>query len=90
METQKIHSESEITGISVSRILVRYGLACSISEAKRLIQGNGVTLNGKSLEFDTIILDKSDFIDGKLTFGVGKHRKFNFEVTPKDPPNSAS
>lgn len=66
-------------GIGIMALLVRAGLAPSTSEAKRLIQGGGVSLDGtKVADFRLMI---SSAANDRLVLQAGKKRFFRFDVT---------
>lgn len=60
-------SENEI---NICDLLVRIGLASSKSEAKRMISGNGVKINGKSVTD----IGKTIIIDDEIVVQFGKNK----------------
>ena len=60
-------SENEI---NICDLLVRIGLASSKSEAKRMISGNGVKINGKSITD----IGKTIIIDDEIVVQFGKNK----------------
>ena len=65
---EQIHiSENEI---NICDLLVRIGLASSKSEAKRMISGNGVKINGKSVTD----IGKTIIIDDEIVVQFGKNK----------------
>ncbi|HEX8182349.1 MAG TPA: tyrosine--tRNA ligase [Candidatus Saccharimonadales bacterium] len=55
---------------SLLEVLVSASLAASVSEARRLIQGNAVAINGEKVARET--LQSSDFTNGRLLVKKGK------------------
>jgi tyrosyl-tRNA synthetase len=69
-----IFKESDLP--SPIEILSACGACASKSEARRLIQGGGVYLNGKRLDHDSLV-GSADLLEGKhLFFRLGKKRFF--------------
>jgi tyrosyl-tRNA synthetase len=63
-------SEKEIAEMSVIDLLVKAGLSSSKSEARKLIDGGGVNINGEQIESDAKVID---FVrDGVLMLRKGK------------------
>ena len=60
-------SENEI---NICDLLFRIGLASSKSEAKRMISGNGVKINGKSVTD----IGKTIIIDDEIVVQFGKNK----------------
>jgi tyrosyl-tRNA synthetase len=55
--------------------LVTSGACKSKGEARRLIRGGGVSLNGRKVETEDASLSNEDFLDGRfLFFRLGKKR----------------
>jgi len=61
-------------GISVLDVFVEAGLAASKSEARRLVQQGGASVNGKKIESEGATLCESDLVDGAMTLRAGKKR----------------
>ena len=57
-------------GASVIDCLVQTGLAASTSEARRLVSGNAISVNGQKITGDTLTADH--FLDGYLILRRGK------------------
>lgn len=55
---------------SVATALVDTGLATSLTDARRLLQGNAVSINGQKVQRDTFVAD--DFHNGRLLLRRGK------------------
>jgi len=58
---------------SITEVLVQTGLASSNTEARRLIQGNAISVNGQKVVRDTF--EPSDFQNGRLLLRKGKKFK---------------
>ncbi len=67
-------------GIGIMALLVRAGLAPSGSEAKRLVQGGGVALNGDKVADFKRTVGAADVRDGRVVLQAGKKRFFRFDV----------
>jgi len=67
-------------GISVLDLLVRARLAASKGEARRLIEGGGVSLGETKIEDVQRKAAESDASGGRLLLRVGKKRMFRFDV----------
>ena len=65
-------------GLSVVQLLVRAGLAASGGEAKRLIQGGGVSVDEAKVTDLQATINAAK--DGRLVLQVGKKRFFRFDV----------
>lgn len=61
-------------GIGVLELLTRAGLAESNGEAKRLVKGGGVRVNGKAVDDIQASFGTSDLDDGALKVSAGKKR----------------
>ena len=60
---------------SVVELLVASGACASKGEAKRLIQGGGVSLNGRKVESDAATVEPDEILFGSyLFFRLGKRR----------------
>ncbi len=59
-------------GINICDLMVRCGLAASKSEARRLIQQGGVTINGEKVESFERVVGSADLQDGKVLVKKGK------------------
>jgi tyrosyl-tRNA synthetase len=57
-------------GVSITDLLVRTGLASSKTEARRLLEGNAVSINNLKISKDK--LEKTDFQEGRLLLRKGK------------------
>lgn len=69
-------------GVPLAELLVRAGLAASKSEARRLIEGGGVSLHDERIADPQRRIRAADARDGRLVLRVGKKRWFRFEVQP--------
>lgn len=68
---------------SVVEALVGSGACKSKGEARRLIRGGGVTLNGRKVESEDTLLVPEDFLEGRvLFFRLGKKR-FHIAERPR-------
>lgn len=67
---QEIASTTAAPGAEVSDVLVAAGLAASKSEARRLLAGNAVAINGQKTTRET--LEETDFQNGRLLIRKGK------------------
>lgn len=62
-------------GVSIIDLLVVTGLAASKGEAKRLIEGGGVRINGNKVEFADLLVISSDFTqEAYIKLSAGKKR----------------
>ncbi|MEX0885513.1 MAG: tyrosine--tRNA ligase [Phycisphaeraceae bacterium] len=68
-------------GAGLLHLMVRAGLAQSNSEARRLVQGGGVRLNGEAVSDPTRKLEVGDADgQGRVVLRVGKKRIFRYDV----------
>ncbi len=76
MPTIEVPLENEINIID---LLVLCNITESKSEAKRLVQGNGISINSEKVTDENMIIDKSLFTDGYIIISKGKktHIKVN-------------
>lgn len=89
VETVKIKSKLDIVGIPIWRLLINHSLSVAHGEAVRLMQGNGISINGQKLIpssmdrrfLDSIVIKESDFIENELLLMVGTRRGVRFEAT---------
>lgn len=72
--TSKIALSRLTTGIKIVDLLQEIGLAKTKSEARRLIEQGGASLNGKRIESVEMTVDQSALEDGALMFRAGKKR----------------
>lgn len=72
--TSRIDRNRLAGGIKVIDLLHEIGLAKTKSEARRLIEQGGATLNGKRIESVEMTVDQSALEDGALIFRAGKRR----------------
>lgn len=61
-------------GISVLALLSGAGFAESNGEAKRLVKGGGVRINGKVISDPLAMMSSADLIDGTIKISAGKKR----------------
>jgi len=61
-----------VASLSIVDLLVRTALAPSKSEARRLIAGGGVTINGERVASGDRLITEADFKDGALMLRKGK------------------
>lgn len=59
-------------GINICELMGRCGLTASKSEARRLIQQGGVTINGEKVESSERLINSADIQDGKALLKKGK------------------
>ncbi len=68
-------SDAELTtGVSIIDVLVKFGMAESKGEARRLIQGGGAKLNDAKISDDKAVVKASDLKDGVAKVSAGKKR----------------
>lgn len=67
-------------GIPIPNLLVRGELAKSTSEARRLIQGGGVSLHDRKIDDPNHSVTPADMVDGYVLLRAGKKRLFRFDV----------
>lgn len=70
--THKAAKSEVAKGYPIADALVAGGLASSKSEARRLIEGNGVTINGRPVDQVEPVLRESDFDGGLAILRKGK------------------
>jgi tyrosyl-tRNA synthetase len=61
-------------GIGVLDLFVEAGLASSKSEARRLVQQGGASVNGAKVEGEAAVFSSKDLADGALFLRAGKKR----------------
>lgn len=61
-------------GISVLAFLTSAGFAESNGEAKRLVKGGGVRINGEIVSDPQAVLSSADLVDGAIKISAGKKR----------------
>jgi tyrosyl-tRNA synthetase len=67
-------------GLGILALLVRAGLAASNGEAKRLIQGGGVSLHDARVDDPARMVTSADVVDGYVLVRAGKKRLFRYDV----------
>ena len=67
-------------GIGLLALLVRAGLAASNGEAKRLVQGGGVSIHDARIDDPARSVKTTDLKDGYVLLKAGKKRMFRFDV----------
>ena len=67
-------------GVGIIALLVKAGLAASNGEARRLIQGGGVSLHEERVTDEKRILTPVDVHEGRIVLKAGKKRMFRFDV----------
>lgn len=67
-------------GLDIRDLMVRAGLAASNGEAKRLIQGGGVSLHDEKVTDIQRRVTEADVRDGYILLRAGKKRLFRFDV----------
>ena len=72
MPTTFVSEEELKGGLLITEALVRTGLCSSNSDARRLIQGNGLTINGERPSNHEYRLTLDDLQDGKVTLRKGR------------------
>ncbi len=72
---------TELTaGIGIVALVVRAGLAASNGEARRLIEGGGVSLHDEKVTDPKRSVGTADVHDGRVVLKAGKKRMFRFDV----------
>ncbi|MEE1047625.1 MAG: tyrosine--tRNA ligase [Clostridia bacterium] len=72
MPSFEVNSSDYEAGVNVLDMLVAVGLCPSKSEARRLVQQNGLTINGEKVNDVTVMIDSSFFNDGEMIVKKGK------------------
>jgi len=72
MPSTLISEEQLSAGLPIIDILVQCGLCASKSEARRLIQQGGLTVNGTRVETFELLLQKQDLQEDKIVLRKGK------------------
>ena len=74
MPSTEVTSDEIKEGIMILDLMVRAGLIKSKGEGRRLIQQNGISVNGKKLPSDgfKLVVDESLFEDGEMIIKKGK------------------
>ena len=74
MPSTEVSSDEIKEGIMILDLMVRAGLIKSKGEGRRLIQQNGISVNGKKLPSDgfKLVVDESLFEDGEMIIKKGK------------------
>lgn len=67
-------------GIGLVALVVRAGLAASNGEARRLIEGGGVSLHDEKIVDPKRAVGAADATDGRVVLKAGKKRMFRFDV----------
>jgi tyrosyl-tRNA synthetase len=73
-------SSELVAGLGILALLVRAGLAASNGEAKRLIQGGGVSLHDARVDDPARMVTSADVVDGYVLVRAGKKRLFRYDV----------
>ncbi len=76
----KIERAEISDGIGFLSVMVRAGLANSNGEARRLVQGGGVTAGGEKVTDPNLKLFESDFENGSLLLKKGKKSFVKIEI----------
>ena len=75
MPTVEVAKAELDAGLGVLALFVKAGLCASNGDARRLIQGNGASLNGKQLSDPTVKIGAGDLdSDGELVLRAGKKK----------------
>ena len=75
MPTVEVSKAELDAGLGVLALFVKAGLCASNGDARRLIQGNGASLNGKALSDPTVKIGAGDLdSDGELVLRAGKKK----------------
>ena len=75
MPTVEVAKAELDAGLGVLALFVKAGLCASNGDARRLIQGNGASLNGKALSDPTVKIGAGDLdSDGELVLRAGKKK----------------
>jgi len=72
MPSAEIDADEIETGVNVLDLLVNINLVPSKSEARRLVQQNGLMINGEKVTATDAVIDKSFFNDGEMIIKKGK------------------
>lgn len=70
--TVEIEASELADGMGILSLMVKAGLATSNGEARRLVQGGGVTASGEKVTDPNLKLFEKDFDDGSLLLKKGK------------------
>jgi tyrosyl-tRNA synthetase len=74
-------TEAELAaGIAVVALLKRAGFAQSNGEARRLIEGRGVSLNDNLVEDPARLASTADLVEHRLVLRAGKKRLYRFDL----------
>ncbi len=68
------------TGISLVALVIKAGFAASNGEARRLIEGGGISLHDEKLTDPKRTVGAADATDGRMVLKAGKKRMFRFDV----------
>jgi tyrosyl-tRNA synthetase len=72
---------SELTaGVGLVALVVKAGLAASNGEARRLIEGGGISLHDDKVADPKRLVGSGDVRDGRVVLRAGKKRMFRFDV----------
>jgi tyrosyl-tRNA synthetase len=72
---------SELTaGVGLIALVVKAGLATSNGEARRLVEGGGISLHDEKIADPKRIVSNNDVRDGRVVLRAGKKRMFRFDV----------
>ena len=72
MPSAEIDAAEIETGVNILDLLVNINLVPSKSEARRLVQQNGLMINGEKVTATDAVIDKSFFNDGEMIIKKGK------------------
>ena len=72
MPSETISSSVIDNGINVLDLLVNVNLVPSKSEARRLVQQNGLAINGEKVTAVDTVIDNNYFNDGEMVIKKGK------------------
>jgi len=68
-------------GFDILAALVFSKLAPSRGEARRMVQGGGVSLNGEKVSDSKLVITEEMFTDGEIILKRGKKKFFRLEIT---------
>ena len=76
----KIKAKDLNNQITIIELIILSNLENSKSEIRRLIKGNAVKINNKTISDDKLIIDQSLFADNYLKLSIGKKRHIKIEI----------
>lgn len=79
-ETKEIDSNLFTSPVNVADVLILSGLFSSKSEIRRMIEQNGVSINGEKVSSSDVLITKEDFKDNALLVQKGKKNFIKLEL----------